>query len=96
MIGADEAVEAVTPEAAAHALWIWANHHHPDQPEGIRPGSFSRALFSAIDEADPTNRAKLRAAFPAEVAAHQLLTNHECGIDLLRQKFRCGFEKRPA
>lgn len=84
-----EATEVLTPQAAGHALWLHAEHHGGNA-KGQPPGQFQRALFFAIDSADPANRERLRLGFPAEVAAHWLLTQYEGGDAILTGVFQGG------
>ena len=46
-------------EAARHLLY---HHGHPD---GWKPGSFSSALITCFERADPANRERLLHSFPA-------------------------------
>ena len=46
-------------EAARHLL------HHVGHSAGCKPGSFSSALITCLERADPANRERLLHAFPA-------------------------------
>lgn len=74
----DPSVDLISPEVAAHVLWMYGHGYR-------EPGSFTRLLLSTIAAADPRNRARLAAEFPAEVAAVNLATGRDNGIDVLRQ-----------
>jgi hypothetical protein len=53
----------IPADVAAHVLW------HYGREGGLKPGSFTRQLLVTIDAADPGNKDRLAAGFPAYVAA---------------------------
>jgi hypothetical protein len=75
----------ISQELAHEVLWHYGCSGIADGVQyGIRPGGFKTNLFSTISAADAENRKKLAFAFPAEVAACELIEHHPAGVDTLR------------
>lgn len=69
----------VGPEEAAAVLY-----HYDTVVDLPEPGTFVKALVALIAKADQHNRARLGFAFPAHVAAVQLIEGHPDGLARLR------------
>lgn len=81
----------IDSELAHEVLWHYGCGGEADGIQyGYEPGGFKVALFKAISKADHNNRKKLAFAFPAEVAACELIEHHPAGADTLRYLARGG------
>ncbi|WP_392971011.1 hypothetical protein [Streptomyces sp. LN245] len=68
----------ITPDVAAHVLF------HYGREGGYQAGSFTTALLTAMGTADPTNLARLAAAFPGYVAAVTFIQYDPDGVSYLQ------------
>jgi hypothetical protein len=79
----DELRELVTPETAAHVLFVLDG-------EGRQPGSFTTKLILAAASADSLNLMKLGGAFPEIAAAVDSYGRADFGRDVLREIMNTG------
>ena len=76
--GAELLASMVDQVTANHVLNFFRSE------EGMRAGEFMTLLFQTTCHADQTNKYRLGAVFPAEVAAIRLAQDHRSGIARLR------------
>jgi hypothetical protein len=75
---------SIPADVAAHVL------AHYGQEGGYQAGGFTQLIISAIDRADPTNKAKLELGFPEYVAAVNVAQYSRNGIEYLQSIVRGG------
>jgi len=67
----------VNEQDIRHALW------HFGHKKGYEPGSFTKYLMLAFQNADPANRGRLAQAFPGLCSAMTYVMDDENGITAL-------------
>ena len=72
----------ISPDVAAHVLF------HYGREGGYQAGGFTELIISAIDRADPSNKAKLERGFPEYVAAVNAMQYSSTGIEYLQSIVR--------
>jgi len=75
---------SIPADVAAHVLF------HYGRDGGYQAGGFTELIISAIDRADPANKAKLGLGFPEYVAAVNAIQYSPNGIDYLQTIVRGG------
>jgi len=68
----------LTPQVIRHVLF------HFGVPGGVEPGGFVTALLVLLAKADYSNRSALAGLWPEYVAAFEVATTREWGLDYLR------------
>jgi hypothetical protein len=71
-------------DVAAHVLF------HYGRDGGYQAGGFTELIISAIDRADPSNKAKLELGFPEYVAAVNAIRYSHTGVEYLQSIVRGG------
>lgn len=73
---------SIPADVAAHVLF------HYGREGGYQAGGFTELIISAIDRADPANKAKLELGFPEYVAAVNAIQYSPNGIEQLQSIVR--------
>jgi hypothetical protein len=74
----------IPADVAAHVLF------HYGREGGYQAGGFTELIISAIDRADPANKAKLELGFPDYVAAVNVIQYSGTGVEYLQTIVRGG------
>ncbi|WP_328336824.1 hypothetical protein [Streptomyces violaceus] len=74
----------IPAETAAHVLF------HYGHDGGYQAGTFTTNLITAIDSADPSNKARLELGFPDYVAAVNAMQYSHNGVEYLQSIVRGG------